>query len=101
MSRIKHFFKKNFIDHFFDFFMLFAAVSLGFFVDNYRDNQNEKKIAHEIASNLIQDIASDTINIKKVIQKYTIRLTQLDSLYKITQDKNEIKEDTFLYKYQK
>lgn len=99
MSRIKHFFKKNFIDHFFDFFMLFAAVSLGFFVDNYRDNQNEKKIAHEIAGNLIQDIASDTINIKKVIHKYTIRLTQLDSLYQLTRDKNEIKEDTFLYKY--
>ena len=46
--------------YFFEFFMLFLAVTLGFFVENQREHFVEKQRAREFASNLLFDISNDT-----------------------------------------
>ncbi len=99
MPEKKSSFKKVIIKHFFDFFMLFLAVTLGFFVDNYRDAYDEQKTAHGLADNLVNDIAADTINIHKLLLACNLKLRMLDSLYQLIDDENRIFNDSLIYYY--
>ena len=53
--------------YFFEFFMLFLAVTLGFFVENWRDHYVENKRERQFMSTLVEDLKSDTSQLTAAI----------------------------------
>ncbi|RTL57575.1 MAG: hypothetical protein EKK37_16200 [Sphingobacteriales bacterium] len=45
--------------YFFEFFMLFLAITLGFFAENLREKISDKKHVHEYIQSMINDLNSD------------------------------------------
>jgi len=65
--------KKNWKSYFWEFLMLFLAVTLGFFVENQREHYNEHLRAKEFSKSLVKDLQSDIAAIhaeKKSAQTY-------------------------------
>jgi len=74
---------KNWKAYFLDFFMLFLAVSLGFFADNIRENISENAKEKEYIISMIEDAETDKENIREAISLNNLRVLHLDSLAKI------------------
>jgi hypothetical protein len=51
--------KKNWTSYFKEFFMLFLAISLGFFVENQREAYVENKSAKVLAQSMLEDLEQD------------------------------------------
>ena len=51
--------KKNWKSYFKEFFMLFLAISLGFFVENQREAYVENKSAQVLAQSMLEDLEQD------------------------------------------
>ena len=68
------------INRFWEFLMLFIAITLGFFVENYRgvlvDRQKEK----EIIASFINDLETDIKELDIVIQRRETREVRIDSI---------------------
>ena len=62
--------RKKWTHYFWEFFMLFLAVTSGFFVENQREHYIENQRAKELAKNLYKEIYVDSIAIQ---QKIAIR----------------------------
>ena len=62
--------RKKWTHYFWEFLMLFFAVTLGFFVENQREHYVEKQRAKEFAQSLISDMKSDIINLTDMISIY-------------------------------
>ncbi|MEO6456186.1 MAG: hypothetical protein ABIN97_19070 [Ginsengibacter sp.] len=91
--------KKVIVKHLFDFFMLFLAVTLGFFADNFRDSYLENKQTHELANNLLSDIKQDTHAISILLLHCDKKMKMLNSLYNLIDDSNVNFSDSLIYKY--
>jgi hypothetical protein len=72
--------KKKFIDYFFEFFMLFLAVTMGFFVENKREDYNDDKKEKEYIHSLIQDLREDTFKLTSEINRNWLLMRGIDSL---------------------
>ena len=74
--------RKKWTHYFWEFLMLFLAVTLGFFVENKREHYIEDKRAGNLVGSLIRDLQKDTANLYWLddfrLQKRKIRL---DSFY--------------------
>lgn len=77
---------KKLKDYFFDFFMLFFAVTLGFIVENTREDIAKNKREKEYIRSMIHDLKEDTAKISSYINYNSSLLTGLDSLIKIIYD---------------
>jgi hypothetical protein len=75
-----HFAKKKWIHYFWDFLMLFLAVSLGFFVENLREHYIEHKRLKTYLTNVQFDIKSNIASLDSLIQSNSIMLGTYDSL---------------------
>ena len=91
--------EKQFKHYMFDFFMLFLAVTLGFFVENMREhlveNSREKDYVHSLAEDIKQDISQlDTI-----IHQRNEKDKQMDSLLELLNytDPNEHGKDIYYF----
>jgi len=62
--------RKKWTHYFWEFFMLFLAVTLGFFVENQREHFIEHQRAKQLANNLYKEIYADSAAIQ---QKISIR----------------------------
>ncbi len=62
--------RKKWTHYFWEFFMLFLAVTLGFFVENQREHMVEKKKEKQIISALYSDLKKDTANLNDIIDRY-------------------------------
>ena len=91
--------RKKITEHLFDFIMLFAAITLGFFADNFRDAYEENQQAKELAADAINDIAGDTIIIHRMKNQNAIRLQKLDSLYYFIDDDKVYYNNPKIYYY--
>lgn len=60
---------KNWKDYITEFFMLFAAVSLGFLAENYREHYIETERSHELVSSLIKEVENNVVFIDSLIDK--------------------------------
>ena len=60
--------RKEWTHYFWEFLMLFLAVTLGFFVENQREHYVEHKRAKELAISLYEELKSDTVNLKAVTE---------------------------------
>jgi hypothetical protein len=72
--------KKKWGEYLLEFFMLFLAVFLGFVAENIRENYVERKSAKEYASLLIEDLATDTVELNRAAHVLNLIITAGDSL---------------------
>src|SRR5215204_6559298 len=72
--------RKKWTHYFWEFLMLFLAVTLGFFVENQREHYIEHQRETQFINSLFNDIRSDTANIAKIINARTTKERMLDSL---------------------
>ena len=72
--------RKKWTHYFWEFLMLFLAVTLGFFVENQREHYIEHQREKQFISSLFNDIRSDTANIARIISARTSKERMLDSL---------------------
>src|SRR5437762_11284395 len=63
--------RKKWYHYFWEFFMLFLAVTLGFIVENWREHNAEKKHEKEFAGELYNEFLADSI---AVANKISLRL---------------------------
>src|SRR5687768_17795453 len=66
--------RKKWTHYFWEFLMLFLAVTLGFFVENEREHYIEKTRAKELAKNLLEDLKSDTATMHQIRDRKSTRL---------------------------
>ena len=72
--------RKKWTHYFWEFFMLFLAVTLGFFVENQREHFVEHRREKEFMRSMVEDLKSDTAALNRIIQRRTIRIKTLDSI---------------------
>ena len=72
--------RKKWTHYFWEFLMLFLAVTLGFFVENQREHYIEHQREKQFIKSLFNDIKSDTANISKIISARSAKERMLDSL---------------------
>jgi hypothetical protein len=72
--------RKKWTHYFWEFLMLFFAVTLGFFVENKREHYIEQTRVKEFARSLAADIARDTGNMTYIIERIKIQIKNTDSL---------------------
>ena len=63
-----------------EFFMLFAAVSLGFFAENIREGYVEKERSHELVSSFIKDVELNVVFLDSLIKNDKKAMMKSDSI---------------------
>lgn len=71
--------KKNWKSYIKEFLMLFLAVFCGFLAENYRGNMVEKKQERQYIQSFIEDLKSDTANLKRNLDFRKMKMIQMDS----------------------
>lgn len=72
--------RKKWTHYFWEFFMLFLAVTLGFFVENKREHYIEGDRARQYASFLYSDLVNDSVNLNERIEFMMEGNEKLDTL---------------------
>ena len=72
--------RKKWTHYFWEFFMLFLAVTLGFFVENQREHYVEHNRAKVFARLLVDDLAADTAELNRASKVLNKIITAGDSL---------------------
>ncbi len=91
--------RKRWPHYFWEFFMLFLAVSLGFLVENQREHYVEHQREKKFAQLLYEDFKKDTAYINQVIGIKEWRGKKLDSLFYLLSLPDLQKNSTSLYYY--
>lgn len=81
--------KKRLKDYFFDFFMLFLAVTLGFFVNSLNENQSDRQQEKQYMASLITDLKIDTAEIQSIHSSIARQIAAIDSLMRILENKDQ------------
>ncbi|HLX90872.1 MAG TPA: hypothetical protein VKR32_04280 [Puia sp.] len=77
--------KKHLKEYFLEFLMIFLAVTLGFFAENFREYISEGERARQLASQLIRDLATDTVALHQIDSAESLIHDSEDSLSIIAQ----------------
>lgn len=77
--------RKKWHHYFWEFFMLFLAVTLGFFVENLREHFVETKREKQYIRSFAADLKKDIAQLDSLTQKRIVRKIQIDSLNFILQ----------------
>jgi len=72
--------RKKWTHYFWEFFMLFLAVTLGFFVENQREHYIEHNREKQFISTMVEDLKSDTAQLTETIAYKRSKEKMLDSL---------------------
>ncbi len=72
--------RKKWTHYFWEFFMLFLAVTLGFFMENQREHFVENHRAKLMAQSLLNDLKTDTAFLQKLTEQRKQKILVLDSL---------------------
>jgi hypothetical protein len=91
--------RKKWTHYFWEFLMLFLAVTLGFFVENQREHIVERQRATQYAKALLRDLEKDTVEIRDVMRENKIILACFDSARSIIHQriKNSMAPGAFYY----
>lgn len=74
---------KKFKEHFLEFFMLFLAVTLGFFAENQREHYVERHRETQYMESLVEDLKNDTIEFNKQLRGANKIVLKLDTALNI------------------
>jgi len=77
--------RKKWTHYFWEFFMLFLAVTLGFLVENQREHYIENHRAEILAISLYNDMRNDTADLNRILMWQKNKLNHIDSLLEIFQ----------------
>ena len=80
--------------YFFEFFMLFLAVTLGFFVENLREHYVEDQREKQYIRSLIADLKSDQVVISQHISGVKAGLSMMDSMINLLNSPSQISNNT-------
>ncbi len=75
--------RKKWTHYFWEFLMLFMAISAGFLVENMREHYIEKKREKVLIKSYVEDLKQDTTNINTNTQLRTAKILIIDSLMKL------------------
>lgn len=91
--------QRNFKEYLTEFLMLFAAVTLGFFVENTREYYNEVRTGQAYAKRLLDDLREDSIRLEQVNNSATEKIELISSIMPFLADKKKVKQaiDSFYY----
>ncbi|MBW4890296.1 hypothetical protein KXQ82_11235 [Mucilaginibacter sp. HMF5004] len=81
--------KKKFKEYFKEFVMMFLAVFMGFVAENIREHLSDNEKGQEYVESLVQNLQSDTAQLKVVIKYSKQQVSGLDSLIKVSKNKLE------------
>ena len=84
--------KKSWKSYFWEFLMLFLAITLGFLVENQREHYIEKIRAKEFSKTLVKDLQNDTTAIHAQIKSAKIYIAIADSMLALSQTRLEGRE---------
>ena len=84
--------RRKWSHYFWEFLMLFLAVTLGFLVENQREHYIEKIRAKDFSKTLVKDLQNDTAAIHAHIKTTNIYLAIVDSLLSLSQTRLEGRE---------
>ena len=91
--------KKNWKEYITEFLMLFFAVTLGFFVENYREHYVEKLREEQFILDIRKDIIFDSVQLSKLDKQNKSRRQYYDSLLVIYRKGNWKEEIPAIQKY--
>jgi len=74
---------KKWKEYFLEFLMIFLAVTLGFFAENFREHRVERETEKHTIESLLNCLASDTIQLKNIINLNEQAVIHLDNFNKI------------------
>ena len=92
---IHHSSGKKFSNYFYEFLMLFLAVFCGFMAENFREEKVEHSREKGFMKTLVEDLKTDTSNLKTEIELGEIVSDRLDSLVQLLNEGTQ-KENVFL-----
>jgi len=75
--------KKNFQEYFLEFIMIFLAVTLGFIAENVREKISEHHKAKTFAAEMINDLSSDTLELRGYMDYMTNANNSVDTLFQL------------------
>jgi hypothetical protein len=95
----KHHVPKNINEYLTEFLMLFAAVTLGFFVENMREHYVEDHRGQVYAQRLLEDLKEDSIRLDNVYNSADEKVKLIASIIPFVQDEKKIMQlvDSFYY----
>lgn len=91
--------RKKWSHYIWEFFMLFLAVTLGFFVENQREHYIEHQREKKYAQSLYSDLKTDTARINSVRTLKLLKAGKLDSLKSILISPDIQKQSGRVYYY--
>lgn len=80
--------RKKWHHYFWEFLMLFLAVTLGFFVENQREHMIETRRENQYIESMIEDLKQDTASFNEVIRINDFSCKRIDTLIALLKDKN-------------
>jgi len=89
--------RKKWTHYFWEFFMLFLAVTMGFIVENIREQYIESHRAHELVTPLLEDIREDTAALNTLIELRDKQSKVLDTIRDIMKSEDWKKGSKKLY----
>ncbi|MFZ1262523.1 MAG: hypothetical protein WAT34_03360, partial [Chitinophagaceae bacterium] len=79
---------KKWTHYFWEFFMLFLAVTLGFLVENKREHIVEHKREKEYVNSMLEDLKKDTANFSRTIKINARACNSIDTLISLLKRKD-------------
>jgi hypothetical protein len=79
--------------YFWEFLMLFLAVTLGFFVENQREHYIENQREKQFIKTLVEDIHNDTAGLNAAIAKFVLINSHIDSLIPLLKDNSNMEKN--------
>jgi len=76
--------KKKWKEYFLEFLMIFLAVTLGFFAETIREHISEKHRENDYIAGLINNIKTDTADLRGLISRNDLELRGIDSLMRVS-----------------
>lgn len=90
--------KRNWKSYFKEFFMLFLAISLGFFVENQRENYVEQKNAKVLAHSMLEDIVKDTVALRAALNFNRVKDATIENFLAMVHTPKETWDSIAFYK---
>ena len=78
-----HHHSRNWKDYFFEFLMLFLAITIGFFVENRREHYIENKRVKKFSQQLIADLCLDSLLFEQRKKDLLLKEKKHDSLFQV------------------
>ncbi len=91
--------RKKWTHYFWEFFMLFLAVTLGFFVENQREHMVEHRREKQYMRSMAEDLKSDTATLNRIIKQRNSRIKIIDSLFMLLDEPGNTAYLSDLYYY--